>query len=82
MYREGEMDVTCYRVIEHVKAYNVEHIYKVARVQLADGSFVNTMKHPLGRLGGIFSPTLLAQIIGWKYACHLPLNRIRKLLAD
>ena len=82
IYREGEMDVTCYRVIEHVKAYNVEHIYKVARVQLADGSFVNTMKHPLGRLGGIFSPTLLAQIIGWKYAYHLPLNRIRKLLAD
>ncbi len=82
MYREGKMDVTCYRVIEHVKAYNVEHIYKVARVQLADGSFVNTMKHPLGRLGGIFSPTLLAQIIGWKYAYHLPLNRIRKLLAD
>ena len=81
MYREGEMDVTCYRVIEHVKAYNVEHIYKVARVQLADGSFVNTMKHPLGRLGGIFSPTLLAQILGWKYAYHLPLNRIRKLLA-
>lgn len=82
MYREGKMDVTCYRVIEHVKAYNVEHLYKVARVQLADGSFVNTMKHPLGRLGGIFSPTLLAQIIGWKYAYHLPLNRIRKLLAD
>ena len=82
MYRKGVMDVTCYRVIEHVKAYNVEHIYKVARVQLADGSFVNTMKHPLGRLGGIFSPTLLAQIIGWKYAYHLPLNRIRKLLAD
>lgn len=82
MYREGKMDVTCYRVIEHVKAYNVEHIYNVARVQLADGSFVNTMKHPLGRLGGIFSPTLLAQIIGWKYAYHLPLNCIRKLLAD
>ena len=82
IYREGEMDITCYRVIEHVKAYNVEHIYKVARVELPDGSFVNTMKHPLGRLGGIFSPTLLAQIIGWKYAYHLPLNRIRKLLAD
>ena len=30
----------------------------------------------------MISPTLLAQTLGWKYAYHLPLERIRKLLAD
>ena len=82
IYRNGEMDVTNYRVIEYIKAHTIEHIYKVARVQNKDGSFTNTMTHPLGALGGVFSPTLLAQTLGWKYAYHLPLERIRKLLAD
>lgn len=56
MKRDGMPDVWEYKVVEHVRAHNVEHIYKVARVKLADGTFVNTMEHPLKNLGGIFSP--------------------------
>ena len=55
MKRNGMADVWEYRVIEHVRAHNVEHVYKVARVKLADGTFTNTMEHPLKNLGGIFS---------------------------
>lgn len=61
MNRNGMPDVWEYRVIEHVRAHNVEHVYKVARVKLADGTFVSTMEHPLKDLGGIFSPELLAR---------------------
>lgn len=61
MNRNGMPDVWEYRVIEHVRAHNVEHVYKVARVKLADGTFVSTMEHPLKKLEGIFSPELLAR---------------------
>ena len=47
MNRNGMADVWEYRFIEHVRAHNVEHVYKVARVKLADGTFTNTMEHPL-----------------------------------
>ena len=46
MNRNGMADVWEYRFIEHVRAHNVEHVYKVARVKLADGTFTNTMEHP------------------------------------
>ena len=63
MNRNGMADVWEYRFIEHVRAHNVEHVYKVARVKLADGTFTNTMEHPLKNLGGIFSPELLARLL-------------------
>lgn len=50
-------------VIEHVRACNVGYVYKVARVKLADGTFVNTMEYPLKNLGGIFSPEQLARLL-------------------
>jgi transposase len=80
--RDGEMEICYYRVIEHIKARNVEHIYKVARVQLADGSFTNTMEDPKKKIGGIFGPTLLAQVLCWKYVYHLSANRIKKMLRN
>ena len=43
MNRNGMADVWEYRFIEHVRAHNVEHVYKVARVKLADGTFTNTL---------------------------------------
>ena len=82
MYRDGEMEIYYYSVIEHVKARNVEHIYKVARVQLADGTFTNTMEDPKKKIGGIFGPTLLAQVLCWKYVYHLSANRIKKMLRN
>ena len=63
------------RFIEHVRAHNVEHVYKVARVKLADGTFTNTMEHPLKNLGGIFSPDLLARLLCLKYDFSMPENR-------
>lgn len=81
MNRNGMPDVWEYRVIEHVRAHNVEHVYKVARVKLADGTFVSTMEHPLKDLGGIFSPELLARLLCLKYDFSMPENRQIRLLA-
>lgn len=81
MNRNGMPDVWEYRVIEHVRAHNVEHMYKVARVKLADGTFVSTMEHPLKDLGGIFSPELLARLLCLKYDFSMPENRQIRLLA-
>ena len=81
MNRNGMPDVWEYRVIEHVRAHNVEHVYKVARVKLADGTFVSTMEHPLKELGGIFSPELLARLLCLKYDFSMPENRQIRLLA-
>lgn len=81
MNRNGMPDVWEYSVIEHVRAYNVKHVYKVARVKLADGSFVNTMDHPQKRLGGIFSPEQLARLLCLKYDFSMPENRQIRLLA-
>lgn len=75
MNRNGMPDVWEYSVIEHVRAHNVEHVYKVARVKLVNGSFVNTMEHPLKNLGGVFSPELLARLICLKYDFSMPENR-------
>ena len=81
MNRNGMPDVWEYRFIEHVRAHNVEHVYKVARVKLADGTFTNTMEHPLKNLGGIFSPELLARLLCLKYDFSMPENRQIRLLA-
>ena len=81
MNRNGMPDVWEYRVVEHVRAHNVEHVYKVARVKLADGTFTSTMEHPLKNLGGIFSPDLLARLLCLKYDFSMPENRQIRLLA-
>ena len=81
MNRKGMADVWEYRFIEHVRAHNVEDVYKVARVKLADGTFTNTMEHPLKNLGGIFSPELLARLLCLKYDFSMPENRQIRLLA-
>ena len=74
-------DVWEYKVVECVRVHNVEHIYKVARVKLADGTFVNTMEHPLKNLGGIFSPELLARLLCLKYDFSMPENMQIRILA-
>ena len=81
MNRNGMADVWEYRVIEHVRAHNVEHVYKVTRVKLADGTFTSTMEHPVKNLGGIFSPELLARLLCLKYDFSMPENRQIRLLA-
>ncbi len=78
----GDIQYTYYTVIEHVRARNIRKIYKVARVHMPDGSFVNTMEMPNKALGCTFSPALLAKVIVEKYAYHLSANRVKKLLRD
>lgn len=80
--KDGNIDYICYTVIEHIKARNVRYIYKVARVHMPDGSFVYTKDMPNKNLGCIFSPSLLAMVLCWKYAYHLPVNRVKRLLRD
>lgn len=80
MNRNGMPDVWEYRTIEHVRAHNVEHVYKVARVKLPDGTFTSTMEHPLKKLGGVFSPELLARLLCLKYDFSMPGNRQLRLL--
>ena len=61
--------------------YNVEHVYKMARGKLADGTFVGMMEHPLENLANIFSPELLARLLCLKYDFSMPENRQLRLLA-
>ena len=55
----GMPDVLEYMVIKHVKAYNVEHVYKVSWVKITDGTFISMVGHPLKNLGEIFFHELL-----------------------
>lgn len=82
MMRDGERDISYYRVVRVKKAEYIEEIYEVARVRLADGTFANTMDKPYNELMGIFSPEMLAQVLCWKYVYHLSANRIRKMLGN
>lgn len=59
--RNGMPDMWEYRIIEHVRAHNVEHMYKVARIKLAYDTFTSTMEHSMKNLKGIFSLKLLAR---------------------
>ena len=81
MNRNGMTDVWEYRAVEHVRAHNVEHVYKVKKVKLADGTFTSTMEHPLKNLGDIFSPELLAHLLCLKYDFSILENRQTRLLA-
>lgn len=63
MKRYGIPNVWEYKVVKH----DVEHVYKVVRAKLADGTFVNTIEHPLKNLGDIFSAELLARLFCLKY---------------
>ena len=46
MKRKGEIDLCYYTVFEYQPAKIVKHVYEVARIQLADGSFEPTMECP------------------------------------
>ncbi len=68
------LDVSEYMVIKHVKAYNVEHVYKVSWVKIADGTFISMAGHPLKNLGEIFFHELLTNLLCPKYGFSLPKN--------
>ncbi len=68
------LDVLEYMVIKHVKAYNVEHVYKVSWVKITDGTFISMVEHPLKNLGEIFFHELLTNLLCPKYGFSLPKN--------
>lgn len=82
MKRNGEIDLCYYTVFEYQPAKIIKHVYEVARVQLADGTFKPTMECPniVGRCP--FSARMFAEMLSWKYVYNLSVNKIRRRLAS
>lgn len=82
MKRKGEIDLCYYTVFEYQPARIVKHVYEVARVQLADGSFEPTMDCPNIVDRCPFSARMFAEMLSWKYVYNLSVNKIRRRLAS
>ena len=82
MKRNGEIDLCYYTVFEYQPAKIIKHVYEVARVQLADGSFEPTMNCPNIVERCPFSARMFAEMLSWKYVYNLSVNRIRRRLAS
>ena len=82
MKRKGEIDLCYYTVFEYQSAKIIKHVYEVARVQLADGSFEPTMDCPNIVDRCPFSARMFAEMLSWKYVYNLSVNKIRRRLAS
>ena len=82
MKRKGEIDLCYYTVFEYQPAKVIKHVYEVARVQLADGSFEPTMECPNIVERCPFSARMFAEMLSWKYVYNLSVNKIRRRLAS
>ena len=82
MKRKGEIDLCYYTVFEYQPAKIIKHVYEVARVQLADGSFEPTMDCPNIVDRCPFSARMFAEMLSWKYVYNLSVNKIRRRLAS
>ena len=82
MKRKGEIDLCYYTVFEYQPAKIVKHVYEVARVQLADGTFEPTMECPNIVDRCPFSARMFAEMLSWKYVYNLSVNKIRRRLAS
>ena len=82
MRRQGEIDICLYKQVEIIPARVIEHIYEVARVQYADGTFGNTMDMPYVVGKCPFSSRMLAEILCWKYIYNMSANKVRRRLAN
>ena len=82
MKRKGEIDLCYYTVFEYQPAKIIKHVYEVARVQLADGSFEPTMECPNIVERCPFSARMFAEMLSWKYVYNLSVNKIRRRLAS
>ena len=65
MKRKGEIDLYYYTVFEYQPAKIIKHVYEVARVQLADGSFEPTMECPNVVERCPFSARMFAEMLSW-----------------
>ena len=82
MKRKGEIDLCYYTVFEYRPAKIIKHVYEVARVLLADGSFEPTMDCPNIVDRCPFSARMFAEMLSWKYVYNLSVNKIRRRLAS
>jgi len=82
MKRKGEIDLCYYTVFEYQPAKIIKHVYEVARVQLADGTFKPTMDCPNIVDRCPFSARMFAEMLSWKYVYNLSVNKIRRRLAS
>ena len=82
MKRKGELDLCYYTVFEYQPAKIIKHVYEVARVQLADGTFEPTMECPNIVERCPFSARMFAEMLSWKYVYNLSVNKIRRRLAS
>lgn len=82
MKRKGEIDLCYYTVFEYQSAKIIKHVYEVARVQLADGSFEPTMDCPNIVDRCPFSARMFAEMLSWKYVYNLSVNKIRRRLSS
>lgn len=82
MKRKGEIDLCYYTVFEYLPAKIIKHVYEVARVLLADGSFEPTMDCPNIVDRCPFSARMFAEMLSWKYVYNLSVNKIRRRLAS
>lgn len=82
MKRKGEIDLCYYTVFEYQPAKIIKHVYEVARVQLADGTFEPTMECPNIVERCPFSARMFAEMLSWKYVYNLSVNKIRRRLAS
>lgn len=71
MKRNGELDLCYYTVFEYHPAKIIKHVYEVARVQLADGSFEPTMDCPNIVERCPFSARMFAEMLSWNYPLWL-----------
>ena len=82
MKRKDEIDLCYYTVFEYQPAKIIKHVYEVARVQLADGTFKPTMDCPNIVDRCPFSARMFAEMLSWKYVYNLSVNKIRRRLAS
>ena len=82
MKRKGEIDLCYHTVFEYQPAKIIKHVYEVARVQLADGTFEPTMDCPNIVERCPFSARMFAEMLSWKYVYNLSVNKIRRRLAS
>ncbi len=87
MMRNGEIDTYEYEVIENIPSRCIRHLYKVARVILADGeTIVSTLPEEVKSKAAVdgcpFTPAMMAFILVEKFVYHSSINVVKKKLRN
>ncbi len=85
--RNGQIDYTTFEYIEEIPSRTIRHLYKVARVALADGeTIVSTLPEEIRKKAVVkgcpFTSSMLAFIMVEKFVYHSPINTVKKKLRN